>query len=240
MRQLSRRSFEVVGDHGNTGVVQRDGLARRPQPPKRATISHRITFGRSRPRTAPLLVTVVPVVDEPTWDVRPPGKGGRRIDRRTRLILTVAVVAAIVVNAGAAWAYWRLTASAAGVQKAGTAVELALRGRSDLNRPLVRGGVGNLTVTVTNDNSFPVRISSVVPGTATIVADDEHRENGCPDSTGVTATHRDFPVSWVVARNTLGAFTIPAGLRMARDANPACEGASFTIPIQVGVVSATS
>jgi hypothetical protein len=220
--------------------MRRDVLTRRSPSSKRYATGHRVAFSSVRRRPAPLKVAMAPVVDEPTWDVRPPGNGGRRIDRRTRLILTVAVVAAIVVNAGAAWAYWRLTTSAAGVQKAGTVVELALRGRSDLNRPLVRGGVGNLTVTVTNDNSFPVRISSVVPGTATIVADDEHRENGCPDATGVTATRRDFPVSWVVAKNTLGAFTIPAGLRMARNANPACEGASFTIPIQVSGVSATS
>jgi hypothetical protein len=239
MRQLSRRSFEVVGNHANMGVGKRDGLAPRAGPARREAINHRVAFGRSRPRSAPLRVTAPPV-EEPTWEVRRPGNGGRRMDRRTRMILTVAVVAAIVVNIGAAWAYWRLTTSATGGQNAGAAVELASRGRSDLSRPLARGGVGNLTVTVTNDNSFPVRIGSVALGAATIVADDEHRENGCPDATGVTATRRDFPVSWVVAKNTLGAFTIRAGLRMARNANPACEGASFTIPIRVSGVSATS
>jgi hypothetical protein len=239
MRQLSRRSFEVVGDHANMGVGNRDGFAPRAGPAKREAINHRVAFGRSRPRSAPPRVAVAQV-EEPTWEVRRPGNGGRRMDRRTRLILTVALIAAIVVNVGAAWAYWRLTTSTTGGEKAGAVVELALRGRSDLSRPLARGGVGNLTVTVRNDNSFPVRISSVAPGVATVVADDEHRENGCQDATGVTMTRRDFPVSWVVAKNTLGAFTIPAALRMARNANPACEGANFTVPIQVGGVSATS
>jgi hypothetical protein len=58
--------------------------------------------------------------------------------------------------------------------------------------------------------------------------------------TGVTMTHRAFPVSWEVAKNTLGAFTIPGGLRMAKGASPACEGAAFTIPIQVSGVTAVS
>jgi hypothetical protein len=214
--------------------MKRDVLAPRAGPAKRDAADQ---FGE--PPAQPE-VTVEPVCDEPTWEVRRPGKGGRRIDGRTRSILTMAAVAAVVVNAGAAWAYWKLTAPTIGGEKTGAVIELALRGRSDLNRPLSRGGVGNLTVTVTNDNTFPIRISSVAPGATNIVADDEHRDGGCLDATGVTMTRAAFAVSWEVARNTVGAFTIPAGLRMAKDANPACEGATFTVPIQVSGVSVAS
>src|ERR687885_2461156 len=93
----------------------------------------------------PIEVTVEPDVDEPTWEVRRPGRGRGRLDARTRSILSAAAVAAIVVNAGAAWAYWKVTASETGNARAGTAVELTLRGRSDYNRPLPAGGPRNLT-----------------------------------------------------------------------------------------------
>jgi hypothetical protein len=178
----------------------------------------------------------VDTFEEPTWEVRPAGRSDRRLDRRTRSILAAAAAAALVVNAGAAWAYWKVTASKTGAVQAGSAVALNLRGRSDLNKPLTRGGVGNMTVTLTNDHDFPIRITSVSPGPGNVIADDEHRDAGCI-ATGVTMTQRSFPVSWEVPRNTIGAFTLPDALRMAADANPNCVGAMFTVPVHTNGVS---
>ena len=184
----------------------------------------------------PVEVAVKPAdTEEPTWEVRQPGRKGR-LDARTRSILSAAAVAAIVVNAGAAWAYWKVTASETGGARAGTAVELTLRGRSDLNRPLLPGGTGNLTVTLINDNDFPITITSVSPGPGNVVADDEHREAGCREKAGVSLTKVAFAVSWDVSRNTIGAFSIPDGLQMDPNANKACQGATFTIPVQVNGV----
>ena len=185
----------------------------------------------------PVEVTVKPAdIEEPTWEVRQPGRKGR-LDARTRSILSAAAVAAVVVNAGVAWAYWKVTASETGSARAGTAVELALRGRSDLNRPLLPGGTGNLIVTLTNDNDFPITITSVSPGPGNVVADDEHREAGCRENTGVSLTKAAFTVSWDVAKNTIGAFSIADGLRMDPGASKACQGATFTVQVQVNGVS---
>ncbi|GIM91237.1 hypothetical protein [Paractinoplanes toevensis] len=174
--------------------------------------------------------------EEPTWEVRLPGDQRRpRLNRRTRVILSAAAAAAVVVNAGAAWVYWQITGSETGHASSGTAIELALRARSDLNRPLSRGQDGNLTVTVTNDYDFPIRITAVTPGTGNIVADAEHRDAGCRDSR-VEITGNRFPVSWEVPRNTIGAFTIPGALSMRSDAAAACNGAVFTVPIQASGV----
>jgi hypothetical protein len=175
--------------------------------------------------------------EEPTWEVRPAGEARRGIDGRTRRILSAAAVAAIVVNAGAAWSYWRITQPAPRPAGAGSAVELTLRARNDLNRTLSPGGTSNLTVTVTNEYNFPIRITKVTPGSGKIVADDEHREAGCTDSE-VTITRPQFEVSWPVARNTIGAFTITNGLAMSRNVARACQGAVFTIPVQVTGYSA--
>src|SRR3982750_3869216 len=78
--------------------------------------------------------------EEPTREVRHRADNRRRrLTGRTRSILIVAGIAAVVVNAGAAWAYWRITGSATAPVAASTAVELTVRARSDLNRPLEPG-----------------------------------------------------------------------------------------------------
>ena len=157
----------------------------------------------------------------------------RRPDRRTRSILAAAAAAALVVNAGAGWFYWKITAGRA----TGTAVEMALHASSDDNKPLTPGRTGNLTVMLTNDSDFPIRISRVtVPPGGRTAADEAHRDDGC-DPSGVTPSRDQFSVDWRVPKNTIGAFTIPDGLMMAAGAEPECTGASFTTPIRVSGVS---
>ncbi|GIF24568.1 hypothetical protein BJ973_008047 [Actinoplanes tereljensis] len=174
--------------------------------------------------------------EEPTWEVRPVRAQRRpRLNRRTRAILSAAAAAAVVVNAGAAWVYWQITGSETGQTGDGTAIELALRARSDLNRPMLRGQEGNLTVTVTNDFDFPIRITAITAGAGNVVADTEHRDAGCRDAR-VEITRDRFPVSWEVPRNTIGAFTIPGALSLASDAAEVCSGAIFTVPIQASGV----
>jgi hypothetical protein len=151
-------------------------------------------------------------------------------------MLAAAAVVAVVVNAGAAWAYWRVTDAGVG-HATGSAIELNLRGRSDYNRPLSPGSTGNLIVTVTNDNNFPVRVTSVSIGTGNVVADAEHRDAGCLQ-TGVALSRPLFEVSWDVARNTVGAFTVVDGLARSARSDPVCRGATFTVPVRAqGVVA---
>jgi hypothetical protein len=170
--------------------------------------------------------------EEPTWEVRQPGdQRRRRWDGRTRAILSLAAVAAAVVNAGAAWTYWRVTGSEAGHRGGAITVEIALRARSDLNHPLISGQSGILAVTVTNDYDFPIRINSIMAGAGTIIADPEHRDAGCRDPR-VRLSRERFVVSWEVPRNTIGAFTLSDALVMRPDAAAACNGGVFTVPIQ--------
>jgi len=162
-----------------------------------------------------------------------------RLNTRTRSILTAAAVAAVLVNAGAVWAYWHITGSETGREHAGAVVEMNLRGRSNLNKPLTPGSTGDLTVTVTNDNNFPIRITSVSPGAGNVVADDEHREHGCVDH-GVVVRSQSVAVKWKVERNDVRAFTVPDGLAMAETSGPACAGAVFTVPVLVNGVAGIS
>ncbi|MBU2671037.1 hypothetical protein KOI35_46825 [Actinoplanes bogorensis] len=170
--------------------------------------------------------------EEPTWEVRrAPGPGKKkRLDRRTRLILGVAAAMAVVVNAGAAWAYWRITGSEVAASD-GAPVELTLRARSDLNKPLTPGSNGDLVVTLTNDNGFPVKITSLTAG-GVVTADDAHAQAGCK-ITGVQLSKPSFDVMWEVGANAIGAFKVRSGLTMRQGIAKACDGAVFTVPVRV-------
>ncbi|WP_305785145.1 hypothetical protein [Symbioplanes lichenis] len=155
-----------------------------------------------------------------------------RFDRRTRIILGVAAVAAAAVNAGAGWTYWRLTDDEPAAGNAQDSVVLQLRGRSDYAVPLRPGAAGDLTVTVANVNGFPIRITEVRPGIGNAVADAEHRDAGC-ERTGVALTRPAFPVDWRVAANNVAVFSVPGGVTMSTSADPACRDGFFTVPVQV-------
>jgi hypothetical protein len=167
-----------------------------------------------------------------------PGTGAvtRKLDTRTRVVLATAGLAAIAVNAGAAWCYWAVTSQPQAVPVAPAAVELTLRAHSDYSRPLAAGQTGNLTITLANDQAYPIAIDQVLREDIAAIADDRHRENGC-DPTGVTLSKVAFVVDWSVPKNTIGAFTIPDGLRMAADAPAACRDATFILSIRVAGLS---
>ena len=162
-----------------------------------------------------------------------------RLDRRGKVILSIAAAAAVMVNAGVAWAYWKLEGAGTAAAVAGSAVELKLQGRSDDSKPLYPGGTTNLSVTVTNQNDFPVKITSVSPGSGDVTADSGHREGGCR-TTGVVVAADVLAVAWEVPKNTIGVFTVPDGLKMTNSSDSACQGATFTIPVRATGVSNAS
>jgi hypothetical protein len=183
------------------------------------------------------VISSLPPFDDP----RPKAMrmGMRQLDRRGKLIISVAAAIAVLVNAGAAWAYWSLRGEGQAVAVAGSAVELKLQGRSDDSQPLYPGGTADLTVTVTNQNAFPVKVTSVSPGAGKVTADSDHRDAGC-QSTGVLVAQDVVAVSWEVPKNTIGVFTVPDGLRMTNSSDSACQGATFTIPVKATGVSNAS
>ena len=168
----------------------------------------------------------------------PPAATGarpRRLDRRGRTVLAVAAAAALLVNSGVAWVYWRI-GEGGGVAGAESTVELKLRARSDESMPLRPGGAANLTVTVTNQHAFPVRIVALRQGAGQVTVDSRHRDAGCR-ATGVAVVADPMPVSWEVPRNAIGVFTVPDAVRMSTGSDPSCQGAVFTVPVRATGVS---
>jgi hypothetical protein len=174
--------------------------------------------------------------EEPTWDMRQ-AVPRRRFDRRARMILSAAAVAALLANAGAAWAYWRFNSPPEEDRwpAAGVSVEVSMTATSDPTRPLRAGAEGNLTVAVTNQHPASVRILSITAGPGRVVADDAHREAGCVNPR-VQLTRETFPVSWEVPKNTIGAFILPGALIRQVGGPAACQGATFTVPVRANAV----
>ncbi|WP_328462198.1 hypothetical protein OHA21_34585 [Actinoplanes sp. NBC_00393] len=171
--------------------------------------------------------------EEPTWEVHRPGSPRRRFDRRARAILTAAAIAAVLANAGAAWAYWHFN----GPRGAGnSAFELVVSGSSDATQTLRPGVAGNLTVTVPTRHSVPIRITSIMRGAGPVVADEAHRAAGCVNPQ-VEINQATFAVAWEVPKDTIGAFILPGALTM-REGPAACQGATFTVPVQAQAVPA--
>jgi hypothetical protein len=160
------------------------------------------------------------------------------IDRRGRVVLAVAATLALLVNSGVAWLYWR-HGEQTGRAATGYTVELELRARSDETMPLHPGGATNLTVTVTNQHAFPVRIVAVRQAAGRVTADTRHRAAGCR-ATGVAVVADPLPVSWEVPRNAIGVFTVPDALRMTVPADPACRDAVFTVPVRATGIGGSS
>jgi hypothetical protein len=163
----------------------------------------------------------------------------RNVDRRSKVVLGVAATAFIVVNAGVAYAFWKLSGDGTATAKAGSALELTLSGVSDDNKPLYPGGTSNLSVTVANDNDFPITVNTLSPGTSRAQADETHRRSGCT-TTGVIFTKDVHQVSWTVPKNSVGVFRVADGIQMTNQSDTACQGATFTIEVQATATSAAS
>ena len=143
-----------------------------------------------------------------------------RLDRRGKVILGLAAAATVLVNAGVAVAYWKIDPQAA----ARSAIEVSLTGR-------LYGGTTDLTVTVANQNDFPVAIKGLSAATDEVTADAEHHDRGCR-ATGVVVLPEVLDFSWHVSAHSVDIFTVTGGVRMADGAGTACRGAVFTIPLQ--------
>ena len=112
----------------------------------------------------------------------------------------------------------------------GSAIELKLTAAPRPNVPLYPGKVSDLRVSVRNDNSFAVRVTSVGPGPGTTTVDTAHRIAGCV-TTGVVLTAAHFPVGWRIPARTTKEFLLLNAVRMTNSSDSACQGGAFTVPL---------
>ena len=171
--------------------------------------------------------TIAPVTPAPP---PPQARRGRRVKRRWSvlgLLLLGAIVAGVAVGA------WNVTGSGSGSAKAGVATGLTLNDASGATAAdLYPGVTGNVKLSVTNPNSFPVRVTSVT-GTGAITSD---KGAACNASTGVTFTNQTG-LTLDLAAGATSVFTLSGAAAMSNSSDNACQGAIFTIPVSVSGIS---
>ncbi|GAA1588820.1 hypothetical protein [Actinoplanes couchii] len=150
--------------------------------------------------------------------------------RKAKSALAVVIAVALVAVGGAAWALWSVGGKGNATARGGTVIELLAAGRPDPGTPLYPGAGLDLLVMVRNDNTFPVRVDRIRPGSATATADDKHRKAGCL-RTGVSLSRPVYSVALDIAPDSSANVLLPAAVRMTDDSDSACQGATFTLPL---------
>lgn len=153
--------------------------------------------------------------------------------RPPRKLLIAAVAGAIVATAGIAIAAWTVTGSGSGYAKAASATAITLGDASaSTTADLYPGATGTVKISITNPNSFPVRITTVT-GNGAITSD---KGVACNAATGVTFTNQTG-LTLDLAGGATTTFTLSGAVAMSNSSDNSCQGAIFTIPVSVSGTS---
>ena len=151
-----------------------------------------------------------------------------------RHVLLLAALACIAL-ATVAVAAWSTSGSGNAYSRATTASALTLVDASASTvADLYPGASGAAKVRITNPNSFPVRVTSVSKQAAASITSDKGA--ACNASTGVTFTDQTG-LTLDLAAGATQTLTLPGAVAMTNASDNSCQGAVFTIPVDVTGVS---
>ena len=151
-----------------------------------------------------------------------------RISRK--VFVAFAAVVALVAT-GVIVAAWSTTGSGNGYAKAGTASALTIGDASAATvGDLYPGGSVAVKLKVTNPNPFAVRITTVAKQTGGVITSDKGA--ACNASTGVTFTDQTG-LALDLAAGATTTFSLANAVSMSNASDNTCQGAIFTIPVDV-------
>lgn len=154
-----------------------------------------------------------------------------------KLFFALAAVVALVAT-GILVAAWSTSGSGNGYAKAGSASALTIGDASaSTSADLYPGATGAVKLKVTNPNSFPVRITAVAKQASGSIASDKGA--ACDASTGVSFTNQSG-LTLDLAAGATSTFTLSGAVSMSNASDNTCQGAVFTIPVDVTAVSNAS
>jgi hypothetical protein len=155
------------------------------------------------------------------------------VGRRTAL--AIAIVGSLVA-AGVVVAAWSTSTSGNGYAKASTASALVLSdATASTSADLYPGGNGDLKLKVANPNNFPVRITAVSLTSGGSITSNV----GACNSGGhaVTFTNQSGLALDLAANAAATVFTLAGSVHMGSGSDNSCQGAVFTIPVDVTAAS---
>ena len=156
------------------------------------------------------------------------------------LALTSLLVLLALAITGTASAYWRGSGFGPGTGTTGTTAAVTLSPGTPA-ASLHPGGLTSVVLTVSNPNSFAVRMGSFAldtgQGTGGFAVDAGH--SGCAVSTLTFATQTNGGAGWTVpakvgAVNGTLSVLLTNALAMGLNAANACQGASFAVYVAAG------
>ena len=150
------------------------------------------------------------------------------ISRKLFLVVAVAVAG---VTAAIGIAAWVTSGSGPGYAKATSSSALSLSDASAAaTADLYPGATGAVKVKVTNPNSFAVRITSVVKQATVAISSDKGA--ACNAATGVSFADQTG-LALDIAAGATATFTLAGAVSMSNASDNSCQGATFTIPVEV-------
>jgi len=151
-----------------------------------------------------------------------------------KLFFALAAIAALVAT-GVLLAAWSTNGSGNGYAKAGSALPLMVNDASASTlADLYPGASGAVKLKVNNPNPFPVRITAVAKQAAGSITSDKGA--ACNASTGVIFTDQSGLMLDLAAGAT-STFTLSGSVAMSNASDNSCQGAIFTIPVDVTAIS---
>lgn len=141
--------------------------------------------------------------------------------QKTKRSAVVGAATIALVGGGIAFAAWTSTGTGTGSATAGDAAVLGVAQDAAVGG-LFPTGTKDVSITVTNTNSYPIKVSSLVPGAVSV--DSGHA--GCT-SPAVTFSSLTALTDRVAAGGTK-TYTVNAA--MGADSSNGCQGATFSTP----------
>lgn len=145
-------------------------------------------------------------------------------NRRLLAVLVSAGCLTVGLGSGAAYAYYTSSGSGSGTASIGTLQNVTLvTAAGTVTNKLIPGGTGDVTLTVSNTNAFPVTLVKVDP-------------HGTPNgSCAVTLTPQDS-LNDAIAAHGDTTVTLPNAASMGPSSDASCQGATtLSIPVTITV-----
>lgn len=149
--------------------------------------------------------------------------------KRSKKITAGFVLVGVMLVSSIAYAAWTATGSGQGFAKASTAQSLTTVDVSaSTTATLYPGATGNVSIRIDNPNPYPVRVTAVT-GSGAI---DSDSTPACDAATGVTFTDQSG-LTLDVPASSAQTFTLNGAVAMSNSSHNDCQGAVFTIPVNL-------
>jgi hypothetical protein len=148
---------------------------------------------------------------------------------RKKRILTSGVAILVLAVVGLVYAAWTTSGSGSGYAKATDAKALTTSDVSATTQgQLYPGGTGDVEIKINNPNPYPVKVTDVTKKSGVAITADKL---GCT-TTGVSFTAQTGK-SIEIAANDNTSVTFNNAASMSNASENACQGATFTIPVDL-------